>query len=130
MIGSDSLGLSAGPGPHAGRPHPRMYGTFPRVLGKYVRQDRLFSHEEAVAKMTGQPAAKLGLSDRGFVREGYFADLAVFDPALVRDEASFEHPHRYPSGIPYVIVNGNIAVDEGVFTAPAGGRVLGRKTVH
>lgn len=130
MIGSDSLGLSSGPGPHAGRPHPRMYGTFPRVLGKYVRDDRLFSHEEAVAKMTGQPAAKLGLSDRGLVREHYFADLVVFDPILVRDEASFEDPHRYPSGIPYVIVNGNIACGNGKFTARAGGRILGRRTKH
>jgi N-acyl-D-amino-acid deacylase len=64
------------------------------------------------------------------VRGHFFADLAVFDPALVRDEASFEHPHRYPSGIPYVIVNGSIAVDEGKFTARAGGRILGRRTVH
>jgi N-acyl-D-amino-acid deacylase len=130
MIGSDSLGLTGGPGPHPGRPHPRMYGTFPRVLGKYVREDRVFSHEEAVAKMTGQPAAKLGLSDRGLVREHYFADLTLFDPARVRDEASFEDPHRYPSGIPYVIVNGNLAVDDGEFTARASGRILGRRTVQ
>jgi N-acyl-D-amino-acid deacylase len=126
MIGSDSLGLTHGPGPHAGRPHPRMYGTFPRVLGKYARDAGLFSHEEAVAKMTGQPAAKLKLRERGLVREDYFADLALFDPATVRDEATFEDPHRYPSGIPYVIVNGNVIVDGGRFNARSAGRILGR----
>jgi N-acyl-D-amino-acid deacylase len=125
MIGSDSLGLSSGPGPHKGRPHPRMYGTFPRVLGRYVREG-LFSHEQAVAKMTGQPAAKLGLRRRGLVREDYFADLALFDPENVRDEATFEQPHRYPSGIPYVTVNGNLVVDGAQFSARPAGRILGR----
>jgi N-acyl-D-aspartate/D-glutamate deacylase len=80
--------------------------------------------------MTGQPAAKLGLSDCGLVREHYFADLVLFDPARVRDEASFQDPHRYPSGIPYVIVNGNIACGNGTFTRNATGRILGRKTAH
>ena len=94
------MGLTHGPGPHAGCPHPRMYGTFPRVLGRYARDANLFTHEEAVAKMTGQPAAKLGLRNRGLVRESYFADLALFDPQTVRDEATFEDPHHYPSGIP------------------------------
>ena len=124
MIGSDSLGLAEGHGPHAGRPHPRMYGTFPRVLGKYARDGGLFSHEQAVAKMTGQPAAKLGLSRRGLVRQDYFADLALFDPATVRDEATFEAPHHYPSGLPYVIVNGSVVVDDGRFNASAVGRIL------
>src|SRR5207245_1349602 len=81
MIGSDSLGLSAGPGPHPGKPHPRMYGTFPRVLGVYARDKKLFAWETAVHKMTGMPAAKLRLRDRGLVRPGYAADLVVFDPA-------------------------------------------------
>ena len=125
MIGSDSLGLSCGAGPHNGRPHPRMYGTFPRVLGRYVREG-LFSHEQAVAKMTGQPAAKLRLQQRGLVRESYFADLALFDPETVCDEATFEQPHRYPSGIPYVIVNGSLVVDGGQFNACPAGRILGR----
>jgi N-acyl-D-amino-acid deacylase len=127
MIGSDSLGLNGGPGPHAGCPHPRMYGTFPRILGKYVREEGLFSHEEAIAKMTGRPAAKLGLGNRGFLRERYFADVIMFDPASVRDEATFADPHRYPSGIPYVIVNGKLAVDGGHFAAPAAGRILSRR---
>jgi N-acyl-D-amino-acid deacylase len=129
MIGSDSLGLTSGPGPHAGCPHPRMYGTFPRILGKYVREDGLFSHEEAIAKMTGRPAAKLGLTDRGLLRERYFADLVVFDPKSVRDEATFADPHRYPNGIPYVIVNGQFAVDGGEFAAPAAGRILSRRAL-
>jgi N-acyl-D-amino-acid deacylase len=124
MIGSDSLGLSAGPGPHPGRPHPRMYGTFPRVLGKYARDAGLFTHEEAVAKMTGMPAAKLDLSLRGLVRQGYFADLALFDPETVCDQATFQDPHRHPGGIPYVIVNGSVAVDAGKFNSGPAGRIL------
>jgi N-acyl-D-amino-acid deacylase len=126
MIGSDSLGLSGGRGPHTGRPHPRMYGTFPRVLGKYARDAGLFTHEEAVAKMTGMPAAKLDLRSRGLVREGYFADLALFDPTTVCDHATFEQPHRYPGGIPYVIVNGSVIVDDGKFNPCSAGRILRR----
>ncbi len=124
MVGSDSLGLTSGPGPHPGKPHPRMYGTFPRVLGEFVRERRLFSLETAVHKMTGMPAARLGLRDRGLLRPGFAADLAVFDPAAVRDEATFADPHRYPTGIPYVIVNGTVVVDGGRFTAAGTGRVL------
>jgi N-acyl-D-aspartate/D-glutamate deacylase len=124
MIGSDSLGLAAGPGPHPGKPHPRMYGTFPRVLGDYARDRKLFSLETAVSKMTGMCAARLGLSDRGVLRAGAAADLALFDPAAVKDEATFAEPCRYPSGIPYVIVNGAVVVDGGRFTAAGTGRVL------
>jgi N-acyl-D-amino-acid deacylase len=83
-----------------------------------------------VAKMSGQPAAKLRLSDRGLLRENYFADLALFDPAVVRDEATFADPHRYPVGIPYVIVNGQVAVDRGTFNEHQAGRILGRKSLH
>jgi N-acyl-D-amino-acid deacylase len=124
MIGSDSLGLFAGPGPHAGKPHPRTWGTFPRVLGLYTRERKLFSRETAVAKMTGMAAAKLGLKDRGLVRPGYAADLAVFDPATVKDEATYQDPHRPPTGIPYVIVNGTVVVDQGRMTPAGTGRVL------
>lgn len=124
MIGSDSLGLAAGPGPHPGKPHPRMYGTFPRVLGDYARDRKLFSLETAVSKMTGMCAARLGLSDRGVLRAGAAADLALFDPTAVKDEATFAEPCRYPSGIPYVIVNGAVVVDGARFTAAATGRVL------
>jgi N-acyl-D-amino-acid deacylase len=124
MVGSDSLGLTSGPGPHPGKPHPRMYGTFPRVLGRYAREERLFSLETAIQKMTGMPAARLGLEGRGLLRAGQAADLTIFDPATVRDEATFEDPHRHPTGIPYVIINGAVVVDGGRFTAAGSGRVL------
>jgi N-acyl-D-aspartate/D-glutamate deacylase len=124
MIGSDSIGLWAGEGARPGKPHPRAYGTFPRVLGHYARERKLFPLETAVHKMTGMCAARLRLRDRGLVRAGWAADLTVFDPATVNDEATFAEPHRYPAGIPYVIVNGAVVVDGGRFTAAATGRVL------
>jgi N-acyl-D-aspartate/D-glutamate deacylase len=96
------------------------------VLGLYVRDRRVLRLEEAVHKMTGMPAARLGLRDRGRVAEGSFADLVVFDPATVADRATFEQPHRYPEGIEYVLVNGAVAVDGGRFTGARGGRVLRR----
>jgi N-acyl-D-amino-acid deacylase len=124
MIGSDSIGLSEGDGPRTGKPHPRMYGTFPRVLGEYARDRGLFSLETAVHKMTGMPARRLGLKDRGLLRPGMAADVTVFDPAAVRDESTYAEPHRYPVGIPYVIVNGAVAVDGGRMNAAGTGRVL------
>jgi N-acyl-D-aspartate/D-glutamate deacylase len=124
MIGSDSIGLSEGVGPKHGKPHPRMYGTFPRVLGEYAREQKLFSLETAVHKMTGMPAQRLRMSDRGLLRQGLAADLTIFDAATVNDEATFGEPHRYPAGIPYVVVNGAVVVDDGVFHAAGTGRVL------
>ena len=124
MIGSDSIGLSAGPGPHRGKPHPRMYGTFPRVLGHYTRERRLLSVETAINKMTGMPAAKLRLNHRGLIRTGWAADLTLFDPKTVKDEATYADPHRHPTGIPYVIVNGQVVVDNGVMKPLPAGRVL------
>jgi N-acyl-D-amino-acid deacylase len=124
MIGSDSLSLHAGPGPHPGRPHPRSYGTFPRVLGVYCREKRLFSWETAVHKMTGMPAAKLGLKSRGLLRPGFAADLVIFDPATVADRATFADPHRHPTGISYVAVNGRLVVDDPRYNAVPAGRVL------
>jgi dihydroorotase/N-acyl-D-amino-acid deacylase len=107
-------------------PHPRAYGTFPRVLGRYVREQRLLSLEAAVHKMTGMPAARLGLRDRGVLRAGAMADVVVFDPATVADQATFEAPHQYPVGIETVIVNGIVAVDGGRPTGVRVGRVLRR----
>jgi N-acyl-D-amino-acid deacylase len=124
MVGSDSIALYAGPGPHPGKPHPRTYGCFPRVLGHYVREQKLLSWETVVHKMTGMAAAKLRLRDRGLIRPGYAADLAVVDPDTVKDEATFADPHRYPTGIPYVIVNGGVVVDQGRMRALGTGRVL------
>jgi dihydroorotase/N-acyl-D-amino-acid deacylase len=122
MIASD--GRLSRPGD--GHPHPRAYGTFPRVLGRYVREEGVLTLEEAVRKMTGMPAARLGLEQRGTVVAGAFADLVVFDAATVADRSTFEAPHQYPVGIEYVIVNGTVAVDAGRFLDARAGRVLRR----
>ena len=126
MIGSDSIPLYEGEGDRPGKPHPRTYGTFPKVLGEYARERKLFSLETAVHKMTGMAAARIGLRERGLVQPGYFADLAVFDPATVKDESTYPDPHRYPTGIPYVVVNGAVAVDDSRLALRGTGRVLTR----
>ncbi len=111
-------------------PHPRNYGTFPRVLGVYVREKGLLTWEEAIRRMTSTSANQLGLFDRGIIREGLVADIVVFDPETVIDTATFQNPHQYPEGIPYVLVNGKIVVDEGEHTGVRSGVVLygrGRK---
>jgi len=118
MFGSDGI-----PSP-TGKPHPRLYGAFPRVLGHYVRELRLLSLEEAVRKMTSLPARKHRLRERGEVRPGCFADLCLFDPETVIDRATYEEPRQYPQGIPYVIVNGVLVVDGGIHTGARAGRVL------
>ena len=107
-----------------GSPHPRAYGSYPRVLGKYVREERAMSLEEAVRKMTSLPAEILHLADRGTIAVGKAADLAVFDPATVADTATFEAPHSYPVGIPHVIVGGRLAVRSGAITGDLPGGVL------
>ncbi|HEU4463848.1 MAG TPA: D-aminoacylase, partial [Gemmatimonadota bacterium] len=96
-----------------GSPHPRAYGSYPRVLGKYVREERAMTLEEAVRKMSGLPAEILHLADRGTIATGKAADLAIFDPATVADTATFEAPHAYPVGLPHVIVGGRLAVKDG-----------------
>lgn len=120
MIASDGQ-LTA---PGDAQPHPRAYGTYPRVLGHYVRERRVLSLEAAVRKMTAMPAARLGLRDRGLVAEAGYADLVVFDAATVTDRATYEAPHQYPEGIDYVVVNGVVTVDGGRRTAAHGGRLL------
>jgi dihydroorotase/N-acyl-D-amino-acid deacylase len=105
-------------------PHPREYGTFARVLGRYVRERGVLTLEEAVRKMSGATAQRLGLQDRGILREGLFADIAVFDPARVRDRATFSEPHQYAEGVEYVLVNGTLVVDGGQHTGARPGRVL------
>ena len=94
-------------------PHPRSYGTFVRVLGRYVRELKLLSLETAVQKMSAFPAQRLGLSDRGVLKQGLKADIAVFDPARVADTATFEKPHSYAAGVSTVIVNGEVVIREG-----------------
>jgi N-acyl-D-amino-acid deacylase len=112
--------------PGVDHPHPRCYGTFPRVLARYVREKKLLTLESAIHKMSGMPAQRLGLSDRGRIAAGMRADIVVFDPATVTDEATFNDPHQYPSGIPFVFVNGVPVVEEGKFTAARAGQVLRR----
>ena len=123
MIGSD--GRLSRPG--EGVPHPRNYGTFPRVLGEYVRNQHVLTLEQAVNKMTGLSAKRLGLVDRGCIRAGCFADITVFDPATIADKGTFTEPHQYPVGIDWVIVNGTPVVADGRFTDARPGRVLRRE---
>jgi N-acyl-D-amino-acid deacylase len=124
MIGSDGLAVATAGPLSEGRPHPRFYGTYPRVLGHYARDLGLLSQEQAVFRMTGRPAQRLGLRDRGLVRPGLAGDLVVFDPAAVAERSTFADPHRYPIGLPHVVVNGALAVRDGVHTGSKRGRVL------
>lgn len=120
MIGSDGSLTRLGDG----SPHPRAFGTYPRVLGRYVRERRLLTLEEAVRKMTAFPAARLGLADRGLLRPGLMADIAVFDPATIEDRATFADPHHYAVGMRHVLVNGRVTVWQGAHTGVRAGRVL------
>jgi N-acyl-D-amino-acid deacylase len=104
--------------------HPRAYGTFTRILGRYVRDQHLFSLEQAIRKFTSLPAQRVGLRDRGLLRAGSFADITIFDPATVNDVATFEDPHRPSTGIEYVIVNGVVSLEHGKVTGQLGGRPL------
>lgn len=118
-------GSRATDGPLAGsKSHPRGWGTYPRILGRYVRDEKLLSLEAAIHKATGAPAARVGLRDRGLLREGMFADIVVLDANKVIDRATFENPNQYPAGIEYVLVNGKISVDKGQRTAALAGRAL------
>ena len=123
-IGTDSAAIRAD-GPLAqGQPHPRAYGTFPRVLGKYVRADRAMALEEAVRRMTGLAAEQFQIRDRGVIREGAFADLVVFDPTTIADTATYETPHKYPAGIDHVVVNGTPVLTPQGLTGKRPGRAL------
>jgi N-acyl-D-amino-acid deacylase len=119
MIGTDSTFIGA-------KPSPRTYGSFPRVLGQFVREEALLSLEEAVRSMTAAAAERLGLGDRGTIRDGYAADLVVFDPATVRATCTYEEPCSYPAGIEWVIVGGEVVVASGEHTGARPGRVLRR----
>lgn len=125
-IGSDGSALATSGPLRRGNPHPRSFGTFPRVLGEYVRKQQLLRLEDAVRKMTSLSAAKAGLADRGLVREGAFADLALFDPERVIDKATYTEPFAYAEGIEYVLVNGQLVLDRGTHTGAKPGRALRR----
>lgn len=107
-----------------GKPHPRTYGAFPRILGKYVREENLMPLEEAVRKMTSLAANRVGLKERGILKPGFYADVVIFDPARVIDKATFENPHQYSEGIELVVVNGQPVWDNGTFTGNLPGKVL------
>jgi N-acyl-D-aspartate/D-glutamate deacylase len=126
MFGTDGMGVSPG-GPMArGIAHPRFCGTYPRIFGRYVREENVLSLEAASWKASGFPAQKLGLAHRGLIRQGYLADLVVMDPATVRDRATFEEPLRHPVGIDYVLVNGEVVVEKGRHTGARPGGVIRR----
>lgn len=122
-VASDSWASAPSAG---GKPHPRGYGTFPRFLRRYVLDGGLMTLQEGIRKITSMPASRIGLQDRGLLREGFRADITVFDPDKIRDRATFEDPHRFPEGIPYVLVNGEIVVEEGRLDDARPGMILRR----
>jgi N-acyl-D-amino-acid deacylase len=120
MIGSDGLPTLEG------KPHPRLYGTFARVLGHYARDEHVLPFAEAIHRMTGMPAQKFGFKNRGVLRAGKKADIVLFDPSTIIDTGTFEDPHKTPKGIAAVWVNGKLAAHGGKATGERGGRVLRR----
>lgn len=124
------LQIAGSDGIFGGKPHPRLYGTYPRVLGRFVREKQALSLEQAVRKMTGAPAQLLRLKDRGFLREGYAADIVVFDPKSVNDKSSYQSPLEEPVGINYVLVNGQLTVKEGKYIGTTAGKVLRQENSH
>lgn len=106
------------------KPHPRLFGSYPRVLGKYVREEKVLALEAAIRKMTGKPAETFGICRRGILRENYFADIVIFDPDTVADRGTFDDPVRYPAGIVHVLINGEVVVEQGRSCHKPAGRVL------
>ncbi|MDI6828469.1 MAG: amidohydrolase family protein, partial [Armatimonadota bacterium] len=129
LIGSDATARSTSGPLSRGKPHPRAFGTFVRVLGKYVREEGVLTLEQAVAKMTGMSAKRLGLIDRGIIAEGYWADITIFNPKTVSDAATFKEPLKPAIGIEYVVVNGKVCLEKGRITDEArngAGRIIRR----
>jgi N-acyl-D-aspartate/D-glutamate deacylase len=124
-IGSDAgAAARAGTADGLGLPHPRSYGTFPRVIARYVKEKKIIPLEDAIRKMTGWPATRMRLDDRGFIREGLWADVTIFDLERIKDMATYEKPTEFPEGIDYVIVNGRVTVERGAHSAVRAGQVL------
>ncbi|MCF6150151.1 MAG: D-aminoacylase [Candidatus Kuenenia sp.] len=124
FVGSDSSTRSSTGIFRDSNPHPRSYGTFSRVLGKFCREKRLFSEEAAIHKMTGLPALKVGLDKRGLLKEGYYADITIFNPEKIIDKSTFADPHQYSEGIEYVMVNGKVTVEKGKHSGITSGKIL------
>jgi N-acyl-D-amino-acid deacylase len=123
-LGSDAVSISAEGVFLKQSTHPRAYGNFSRLLGKYVREEKVITLQEAIRRLTGLPAANLGLDRRGLIKEGYFADLVVFDPETTADRATFENPHQYATGVKHVLVNGVCVITNGEHTGAKPGRAL------
>jgi N-acyl-D-amino-acid deacylase len=123
-VGTDSAAIRPDGPLGAGQPHPRSYGTFPRILGRYVRDEHVLELPDAIRKMTSLAASQMKLADRGTIKEGFFADLVVFDPKTVADTGTFEKPQQYPVGIETVIVNGSVTIEGGRHTGAHAGRAL------
>jgi len=124
MVASDGFALATSGKLRFGNPHPRSFGTFPRVLGKYAREEKLFDLAEAVRKMTSLPASALGMKNRGVLQIGNYADVVIFSAEQVIDLAHWTAPHQYPAGIQYVVVNGEVVIESGEFNGKLAGRVL------
>jgi N-acyl-D-amino-acid deacylase len=126
VVGSDGHALDAAT--DAGEAtHPRSYGTFPRVLARYVREEKLLTLADAIRKMSALPAGRLGLNGRGMVRTGFAADLVLFDPAAIADRATYADPHRYATGVVHLLVAGRPVIRDGKLTGERPGRVLRRR---
>jgi N-acyl-D-amino-acid deacylase len=125
MVGTDGLAFPIRP--RLGKYHPRSFGTYPRILGKYVREEKVLTLEEAIRKMTSFPAQRLGLQDRGLIRENMWADIVIFNPDIIIDKATYDDPYQFPEGIPYVLVNGIIAVENNRQNKVFPGKVLRKK---
>ena len=128
MIGTDGFGMATEGPMSTGMLHPRCFGTYPRIFGKYVREEGILSLEEASWKTSGYPAQKLGLTDRGFIKKGFKADLVIFDPLTIRDKATYSDPLHYPVGIDAVLVNGRVSLKGGVQSKNRTGRVIRKGT--
>ena len=124
MFGTDCVAIPASEA--FGKSHPRGFGTYPRVLSKYVREEKILTLEDSIRRMTSFPAQKFGIKGRGLIKKNKWADIVIFDPKMVKDKATYEKPHQFPEGIPYVIVNGIIVIDKGKQKNKKSGRVLHR----
>ena len=124
MIASDSSARAPYGKLGEGNPHPRGYGTFPRAIQEYVRERKVVDLPEMIRKMTSMPATRLGLTRRGQIKEGNYADICVLDYENVRDNATYAQPHQYPNGIEYVLVNGQVVIDRGEHTGRFPGKVI------